>query len=264
MKIVIPVKRVASLDDEFEMREDGCDVEADFCDHDMNEFDEYALEAAMGIKEAAGDAAVELVAVTVGDDAAEDVLRKALAKGADRAIRVWSDVLEGSDQMAIARVLAPVVAREQPVLVLCGAQSSDHGHAQTGMAVAGLLGWNHAAVVSALDYKPGATTATIRRELEGGLEQELELEMPAVLTVQLGMNRPRYASLRAIKQAAAKPIEVLSPKDLGLADEAVGQSAAVGHIRRAFVPERGRSEMIGGSPTEQAVRLLEIIREGHA
>ncbi|MFG1417592.1 electron transfer flavoprotein subunit beta/FixA family protein [Xanthobacter sp. V0B-10] len=261
MKILVPVKRVASLDDEFEVRDDGRDVDPDFCEFDLNEFDEYALETAVRIKEASPEGAVEVVALTVGPDDADDTLRKALAKGADRAIRVDDADLADADRVAIARVIAKVAEREEPGLVLCGAQSSDFGHAQTGMSVAALLGWPRVAVVSRLDYAPGAAAATVERELEGGLVERLELETPAVLTIQLGINTPRYASLRSIKQANAKAVECLAPGDLGLPDGEIGGAGALSRVRRVYVPERGKSEMIEGTPAQQAARLLAIIEE---
>jgi len=261
MKILVPVKRAASLDDEFEMRDDGRDVDPDFCEFDINEFDEYSVEEAIKIKEAAAEGAIEVVVVTVGPDDADDVLRKALAKGADRGIRVWDDAIEDSDQIAIARILAKVVEREKPDLVLAGAQSSDHGFAITGVALAGILGWPHAAVVSYLEYTPSAATLSARRELEGGLEEAFTLPTPAVLTIQLGINRPRYASLRGIKQAGSKPVDELSHADLGLTDADVGTAGSLSHVRRMYVPERGRSEMISGTPAEQAGRILNIIKD---
>jgi electron transfer flavoprotein beta subunit len=261
MKILVPVKRTASLDDEFEMRDDGRDVDADFCEYDINEFDEFSIEEAIKIKEAAAEGAVEVVVMTVGPEDADEVLRKCLAKGADRGIRVWDDAIEGSDQIAIARIIAKVVEREQPELVLTGAQSSDHGFAQTGIALAGLLGWSHGAVVSFLDYTPGASSLAFRRELEGGLEQKASIPLPAVLTIQLGINRPRYASLRGIRQASSKPVDELSHTDLGLTDDQVGEAGSLSHIRRMYVPERGRSEMIEGTPAQQASRILQIVRE---
>lgn len=261
MKILVPVKRVASLDDEFELRDDGRDVDPDFCEHDLNEFDEYALEAAVQIKEAAPEGSVEVVVLTVGPEDADDVLRKALAKGADRAVRVDDADLADADRIAIARVIAKVAENEAPGLVLCGAQSSDHGHAQTGMSVGALLGWARTAVVSRLDFKPGASFAQVERELEGGLVERLEVETPAVLTIQLGINTPRYASLRSIKQANAKAIECLTPHEIGLADHEIGALGALSRVRRVFVPERGRGEMIAGTPSQQAARLLEIITE---
>jgi electron transfer flavoprotein beta subunit len=260
MKILVPIKRAASLDDEFEIREDGRDVDPDFCEYDINEFDEYSVEEAIRIKEAHGSG-VEVVVATVGPEDADEVLRKALAKGADRGIRVWDDAVEGSDQIAIAGILAKVAEREKPDLILAGAQSSDHGFAMTGMALAGLLGWPHAAVVSFLEVPPGSSTLNARRELEGGLEEAFTLPLPAVLTIQLGINRPRYASLRGIKQAGAKRVDELTHADLGLSDDEVGEAGSLSRVRRMYVPERGRGEMLKGTPAEQARRILDIIKD---
>ena len=257
MKILVAVKQVSVLDDEFEMRDDGRDVDADFFEKDLNEFDHFAVEEALLIKEAAGEGA-EVVVVTVGDGDADDALRTALAKGAERGIRVWDDALGDADSIAIAKVLARVVEREAPDMVFTGAQSADFGHAATGMALAGLLGWPHAAVVSKLDFTPGAGTATLHREVEGGLEEIMTVRCPAVLSIQLGINQPRYASLRGIRQARQKPVDELELGDLGLSDEDV---APASRVRRMYAPEKGQAEIIEGSAAEQAARLAEIIKE---
>ncbi len=140
-------------------------------------------------------------------------------------------------------------------------QSSDQSFASTGIAAAAFLGWPHAAVVSNLNYSPGAKSAVYRRELEGGLLQEAEIQCPAVLTIQLGINTPRYASLRSIKQAAAKPVAVLSLTDLGLAAADVGEAGSLSRVRRMYVPDKGRAQLIEGDAARQAARLAEIIRE---
>lgn len=259
MKLLIAVKQVASLDEDFEIRADGKDVEPDFLIRDLNEWDDYSLEEALRIKEA--DSAVEVVVVTVGPDDADEVLRKCLAKGADRAIRVWDEAVEGSDAIAIARVIAAVARREAPDMLFAGVQSSDHAFASTGVATAAALGWPHAAVIANLTYTPGSNTAVFRRELEGGLLHEMQIECPAVLTIQLGINTPRYASLRSIKQAAARPIEVLSPEDLGLAERDVGEGGSLSRVRRMYVPDKGHAEMIEGDVQEQAARLARIIKD---
>jgi len=260
MKVLVAVKQVAALDEDFEIRVDGKDVDPDFLVRDLNEWDDYSLEEAMKIKEAAATS-VEVVAVCVGPDDADDALRKCLAKGADRAIRVWDDAVAGSDAIAIARLIAAVARREQPQLVLAGVQSSDQAFAATGVAVAAFLDWPHAAVVSQLAFSPGAQSAGLRRELEGGVLHEMQIETPAVLTIQLGINTPRYASLRSIKQAAAKPIEVLTPEDLGIAASEVGEGGSASRVRRMYVPEKGRAQMIEGSVEEQAARVAQLIKE---
>jgi electron transfer flavoprotein beta subunit len=260
MKLLVAVKQVAALDEDFEIRADGKDVEPDFLIRDVNEWDEYSLEEALRIKEAA-TSPVEVVVASVGPEDADEALRKCLAKGADRAIRVWDEAIEGSDSIAIARIIAAVARKEAPEMLFTGVQSSDHAFASTGVATAGFLDWPHAAVVANLTYTPGGSTAVFRRELEGGLLHEMEIECPAVLTIQLGINTPRYASLRSIKQAAAKPIEVLSLEDLGLAEADVGESGSLSRIRRMYIPDKGRAEMIEGAVEEQAARLAQIIKD---
>jgi electron transfer flavoprotein beta subunit len=238
MKILVAVKQVAALDEDFEIRADGKDVDPDFLVRDLNEWDDFSLEEAMKIKESAS-APVEVVAVCVGPEDAD----------------------EGSDSIAIARLIAAVATREAPDLLFAGVQSSDHTFASTGIATAALLDWPHAAVVTSLTYTPGANTAVFRRELEGGVLHEMQIECPAVLTIQLGINTPRYASLRAIKQAAAKPIEVLTLEDLGVAPVHVGESGSLSRVRRMYIPEKGRAQMIEGSIEEKAARLAQIIKE---
>ena len=146
-------------------------------------------------------------------------------------------------------------------MLFAGVQSSDQSFASTGIATAALLGWPHAAVVSHLSYTPGATNTVFRRELEGGLLQEVEIQCPAVLTIQLGINTPRYASLRSIKQAAAKPIELWSLADVGLTEADVGETGSASRVRRMYIPDKGRAQLIEGDVAQQAARLAEIIRE---
>ncbi len=260
MKILVAVKQVAALDEDFEFRDDGRDVDPDFFIRDLNEWDDFSLEEAVKIKEASSTP-VDVVAVSVGPDDVDEVLRKCLAKGADRAVRVWDEAIEGSDPIAIARVLAAVAKHEAPDMVFAGVQSSDQSFASTGIATAAFLDWPHAAVVSALNYAPGAETAVFRRELEGGLLHEVQIQCPAVLTIQLGINTPRYASLRSIKQAAAKPIEVLSLTDLSLGAADVGEAGSASRVRRMYMPDKGRAELIEGDAAAQAERLAAIIRE---
>ena len=263
MKILVPVKRVAALEEGFRIRDDGRDIEADDLNYDLNEWDSFSLEQAVAIKEAASGE-VQVVAATVGPEGCDEMLRSCLAKGADRALRVWDDTVGGSDPIAIARVLAAVAGREKPDLVLTGAQSSDHGHASTGIALSALLDWPHVAVVTGLKYGAGDANAVATRELEGGLLQDVETRCPAVLTIQLGINKPRYASLRAIKQAASKPIEVLGLAELGLTAAQVGEAGSASRVRRMAIPEKGRAQMIDGTAQQQAARLVQIIREFRA
>ena len=249
MKVVVCVKQVGSLGDEVEFTDDERDVDPDYLDYALNEWDSYATEEALRLRDAAGDG--EVVAVTVGDEDAEDAMRRALAMGADRGIRVWTDELAGADPVTIARALAEVVRAESPDLVLCGVQSSDAVQAATGTALAEVLDLPRVAVVTKLEL--GSGTATVHRELEGGLVDVVEVDMPAVLTIQTGINEPRYATLRAIKQAEEKEIEVREPGDVG---------APAARVRRMFVPPQGEgAQILDRDPAALAGRIKEIVEE---
>jgi electron transfer flavoprotein beta subunit len=249
MKVVVCVKQVGSLGDEVEFTDDERDVDPDYLDYALNEWDSFATEEALRLREAAGDG--EVVVFTVGDEDAEDAMRRALAMGADRGIRIWSDDLAGADPIMIARALAEVVRAESPDLVLCGVQSSDAVQAATGAALAELLDLPRVAVVTKLELGDGS--ATVHRELEGGLVDVVEVDMPAVLTIQTGINEPRYATLRAIKQAEQKEIEVREPGELG---------APAARVRRMFVPPKGEgAEMLNGDAAAIAARIKELVAE---
>lgn len=242
------MKYVAQLGDEVEFTEDERDVDPDFLDYALNEWDSYATEEALQIRERAGEG--EVVIVSVGDDECEQAMRRCLAMGADRAIRVEAKRL---DPISIARALAEVARDESPDLVLCGVQSSDSVQAATGTALAELLGLPRVAVVTKLDWTPGSGTATVNRELEGGLTDVVEVDTPAVFTIQTGINEPRYATLRAIKQAELQEIEVRKTSDLG----EPGYS-----VRHMFVPPKGEgAEMLDGGAPSIAQKIKEIVEE---
>lgn len=247
MRIVVCVKQVLALGDEVEFRDDGLDVDPDYLDPALNEWDSFATEEALLLRERLGG---EVVVVTCGPKGSEAALRRCLAMGADRAIRVEAD---GGDPFTVARALAEVVRAESPDLVFCGVQSSDAVQAATGTALAELLGLPRAAVVTRVDYDAGARKAIVDRELEGGLVDRVEVDTPAVLTIQTGINEPRYANLRAIKQAEQVEVDVRSAADGGMPSY---------RVRRMFVPERGAgAEMIDGSPAEIAGRIAAIVKE---
>ena len=259
MKIVVTVKQVAVLDEEFELLEDRPGVDPDAIEWDLNEWDNFSVEEALQLREAAGEG--EVVAISVGGEEAEEGLRACLAKGADRAVRIWDGALEGADPLAVARVLAAAVERESPDLVLCGVQSSDGVHSATGVALAEHLGLPRVAVVKALDYDAGVGAATVERELEGGLVELLRVRLPALLTIQTGINEPRYATLRAIKQAKEKPLDVVGLGELGL-DSGVVDAAAGSRVRQVAHPDTGEgAEMLDGSPSELAARIAEIVKD---
>ena len=251
MKIVVCVKQVAVLGDEVEFTDDARDVDPDYLDFALNEWDSYATEEALRIREQLGGEGDEVVLVSVGDAQAEDAMRRCLAMGADRAIRV--DFERSADPITIARLLAPVVRRESPDLVFCGVQSSDAVQAATGTALAEFLGLPRVSVVTRIEWDPAVASATVHRELEGGLIDVIEVETPALLTIQTGINQPRYATLRAIKQAEQRQIDVVTPDDQG--DPAY-------RVRRMFAPPKGEgAEILDGGPADIARRIKEILEE---
>lgn len=253
MKIVVCVKQVAMLGDEVEFTEDERGVDPDYLEYALNEWDSYATEEALRLKEAAGEGDGEVVVVSVGDEDAEDAMRRCLAMGADRAIRIERGDLEIGDPIATARALAGVVRGESADLVFCGVQSSDAVQGATGTALAELLGLPRVAVVKKVEYDHGGRKAVVHRELEGGLVDVAEVDTPAVLTIQTGINEPRYATLRAIKQAEQQEIQVEEPGDLG---------PAAARVRRMFVPPKGEgAELLGKDPAEVASRIKELVEE---
>jgi len=215
MNVLVAVTEAAVPDDEFEI--DGTEIDEQYLTYELNEWDEYALEEAAGLAETHDD--IEVTTVTVGPERAEETIRKGLAKGADRAVRVWDDELAAADLLAPAtkaRLLAGVAAREEPELILAGAQSSDNSFGATGVALAAQLGYEWAAVVNQLELDRDRGIARVHRELEGGVEELTEVELPVVATIQTGINEPRYASLRGIRQAQRKPLDVHTPAELGV------------------------------------------------
>lgn len=247
MRFVVCVKQVSQLGDEVEFTSDGRDVDPDFLETALNEWDGCATEEALRLRERLGG---EVVVVTCGPVAAEAALRRCLAMGADRAVRIEPT---DTDPFSVARALAAVVQAESPDLVFCGVQSSDAVQAATGVALAELLGLPRVAVVVRIDYDAASQTAVVDRELEGGLIDRVDVECPAVLTIQTGINEPRYANLRAIKQAEKIEIDVRGAVEGGI---------AAYRVRRMFTPVRGEgAEMITGNPAEIASRIAEIVKE---
>ncbi len=250
MKTVVCVKQIGVLGDEVEFSDDGHSIDPEFLDFALNEWDWYATEEALRLREAHGG---EVVVVTVGEERTDSVLRRCLAMGADRAIRVWHGGLDRLDPISIAHDLARVIEEEAPDLALCGVQASDTVDAATGAALAGILGWPVVTVVTGLTYDPAAGSAAIRRELEGGLIEKVSVSTPAVLTIQTGINEPRYATFRAIKQAEQKPLVV---KEL----EQIGPAGAV--IKTMYIPQRSEhAEMLEGTPQEVARLIADIVKQ---
>jgi electron transfer flavoprotein beta subunit len=260
MKVLVTVKEVAEVEDDFEI--EGTQIGEQFLEYDLNEWDDYAVEEAVQIQEAGDD--VEVVSVTIGPERSEETIRMALAKGVDRAIRVWDDALESTELLDVAaktRILRAVVEAEEPDLVLTGVQASDDSFGATGVSLADAIGSDWAAVVNALDIDAlhAENVANVRRELEGGVEELTEIDLPAVLTIQTGINEPRYASLRGIRQAQSKEIAPRTLSDLGL-DLADVESDLV--LTEMYEPEsESEATIFDGSAEEAAGQLATVLRE---
>ncbi len=209
MKVLVPVKRVVDYNVKIRVKPDGSGVETANVKMSMNPFDEIAVEQAVRLKEAG--TVTEVIVVSLGIQAAQETIRTALAMGADRGIHVVTDL--ELQPLAVAKALKKIVETEKPDLVILGKQAIDDDCNQTGQMLAALLGWAQGTFASKLEIAGGH--ATVTREVDGGLET-LRLTMPAVITVDLRMNEPRYASLPNIMKAKKKPIAAMSPADLGV------------------------------------------------
>ena len=254
MKIVVPIKIAAHVDDDTPLQ-DG-DVDADALEWDVNEWDLVALEAALELVESDGG---EVVVVSVGGSEVRDGLLTALAMGADRSIHVTiSDEAPNLDALAVSRLLHAVVGPEQPDLVLCGVQTSDGASAATGIALAALLDFARVAVIR--DLAISDRVAAVERELEGGVIEKLQVPLPALFTIQTGMNEPRYANLRGIRQAKEKPYAAVAPSELGIDDAALAAAGGSRRVSLDTVPRGSRAQMLEGDPGEIAAQIATIVK----
>ncbi len=209
MKILVPVKRVVDYNVKVRVKSDQTGVELSNVKMSMNPFDEIAVEEAIRLKEKSG--ATEIVVVSIGVQQCTETLRTALAMGADRGILVKTD--ETVESLGVAKILAKICAEENPQLVILGKQAIDDDANQTGQMLAALLGWGQGTFASKVD--PQGDTVNVTREVDGGLET-VALKMPAIVTTDLRLNEPRYASLPNIMKAKSKPIAEKTPADYGV------------------------------------------------
>lgn len=251
MKILVPLKQVPEVADaEVEIARDGRSIETEDLSFDIGEWDACAVEAAVRLKEEHGG---EVTVITVGDDEAEAALRKALAMGADAAVRVEADE-PFSDPVTVARLIAAWAGGREFDLVLAGVAAADDGYGVVGPALGGLLEWPHATMVIELAVDNG--TARVTRELEEGLKERLTVKLPAVLAAQTGLAEPRYVSIMGIRKVRKIPIEHVAPEELGV--EATGSLELLGLDR----PPAGREvELLEGPPSELGRRVVELIGE---
>ena len=213
MKVLVPVKRVIDYNVKVRVKADQSGVELANVKMAMNPFDEIAVEQAIRLKEAGK--VDEIIAVSIGVKQSQETLRTALAMGADRAILIEAtdDVHNDIEPLAVAKLLKAVVDEEQPSLILCGKQAIDNDMNATGQMLSALLGWSQATYASELDIE--GENAIVTREVDGGL-QKIKIKMPSVISVDLRLNEPRYASLPNIMKAKKKPMDEKSPEDLGV------------------------------------------------
>ena len=209
MKILVPVKRVIDYNVKPRVKSDGSGVDLANVKMSMNPFDEISVEEAIRLKEAGK--AEEIIAVSVGPQKAQETLRTALAMGADRAILVMTD--DEVEPLGVAKILAKIVEEEQPKLVITGKQAIDDDSNQTGQMLAALLGWGQGTFANTVELD--SDSITVKREIDGGL-QTVKLNLPAVVTTDLRLNEPRYASLPNIMKAKKKPMDEKTPADYGV------------------------------------------------
>lgn len=248
MKIAVSVKQVVTREWPLRVNDEKTWVRDQDASFEMNEPDAYALEEALRLREQHGG---EVIVVSAGPARVAQVLREALARGADRAIHVEDESLATADAFAVADALAAAIRDEQVDLVLAGLQSDDQGFAQVGVVLAERLGLAHATIIMEVQVVDGALR--VKRELEGGWFQWVTLPMPALLTIQSGINQLRYATLKGIMAAKKKEIRRV---------DAPGAVAARQRIVNLSFPEKTKqTRMIGGTPAEAARELVRVLRE---
>ncbi|MFH1156764.1 MAG: electron transfer flavoprotein subunit beta/FixA family protein [Pseudomonadota bacterium] len=257
MEILVCVKRVPdTAENEFELNSAGNDLERDDLVYSVNEWDNYAVEEAIQIVDKLGG---NVTVVTVGDDESEEVLRREMAMGANAGILLSDDAFEGSDGKGIAAILKAEVLKGKYDLILTGAQADD-GAGQVGGLLAGLLDYPYASLVNKIEAD-GGSTIKIGREIEGGNQELNEIELPCVLSIQTGINEPRYVGIRGIRKVASVEIPVKGAGDLGVDTSAVGAAGARVNRVDYFVPELGEgAEMLEGSTEEIIQKLIEKLK----
>ena len=250
MKIGVCVKQVPSKDAPLTIADGGTWIRESDIGFETNEPDGFALEEALRLKEKHGG---EVVAISMGPERVKQSIKEALAKGADRGIHIVDNEFFRLDPLASARSIAAAIQNENFDLVLTGLQSDDQGFGQTGVLLAELLGRPHATIIMQIDMSEGRLK--LKRELEAGWFQWVELPLPAVITIQSGINKPRYATLKGIMAAKKKEIASIERASLGVPDSHTEK------VERIYVPQKTKkTEFITGSPKEAAVKLLDKLK----
>lgn len=256
MEILVCVKRVPdSAENEISVGPGGADIRREDLVYSVNEWDNYAVEEAIQIAERAGG---NVTVVSVGADA-EEVVRREMAMGAGQGVLLNDAAFEGSDGLGTATILKAAAQKNKYDLILTGAQADD-GAGQVGGMLAALLDWPYASLVNRIEEKEG-NQLRVGREIEGGSQEVSDIELPCVLSIQTGINEPRYVGLRGIRKVASVEIPVLDASALGVSADAVGAAGA--KVKRVdyFVPEIGAgAEMIEGSTEEVATKLVDLLK----
>ena len=258
MNIVVCVKRVPdTAEADVSIDKTGKDIDKSGLVFDLNEWDSYAIEEAILLKEKLGGTVTVL---SMGGEESNETLRKCLAMGADEAVRLTDPAFDGSDGYATAKVLAEAIRKIPYDLILTGTQTEDDGYGQVGVVLAKLLGVPHASLVTRLEIQEKKVKA--HRELEGGLEEVVEIDLPALLTIQTGINEPRYVSIMGIRKVAKKEIKTFGVSDLNLKAEEVGLAGSDIRLEKIFLPPVGEgAEMLEGKPEEVARKVVDILKD---
>ena len=258
MKILVLLKQTPDTESKIQVSADGARIETAGIKYIINPYDEFAVEEALKIKEKAGSG--EVVIASFGTDAAKELIVKALAMGGDRGLLISNEGLEQADSLVIAKVLAAAVKAENPDLVLCGKQAIDDDNMHVGVMVAELLKWPHVNVVEKLTVN--GKSATAEREVEGGMVEVYEVQLPAVFGADKSLNTPRYASLPGIMKAKKKPLDLKKPGDLGV--DAGALKGSVRAVVKGFTPppEKPAGKVFKGEDLEVMVdKVVKLLRE---
>jgi electron transfer flavoprotein beta subunit len=258
MNIIVCIKRVPeTADADVIIDKSGKDIEKSGLVFDLNEWDTYAIEEAILLKEKTGGT---VTVISMGGEESNESLRKCLAMGADDAVRLTDPAFAGSDGFATAKVLAEAIRKIPYDLVFTGVQAEDDGYGQVGVALAEILGIPHVSLVNSLEVQD--KKVQVHRELEGGLEEVLEVDLPAVLTIQTGINQPRYVSIMGIRKVTKKEIKTFGVSDLNLNAEEVGLSGSYTQLEKIFLPPVGEgAQMLEGKPEEIASKVFDILKD---
>jgi electron transfer flavoprotein beta subunit len=250
VKIVVCIKQVPARDSVLKLNSSAAWIEGSDLSYEINEPDAYALEEALQLKEKQGG---EVVVLCAGPARAGQTIREALAKGADRAMHIEEEDLGRFDPLSLARLLAAALQAEKPDLVLTGLQSDDLGYGQTGVILAEVLGLPHATIIMQVEKQDGGIR--VKRELEDGWFQHVEMPLPALLTIQSGINKLRYATLMGIKKAKNKEVKRLTAAELGVTPQATIR------FDRVYLPEKSKhTQIFDGPPKEAAAKLVEKLK----